>query len=338
MRSDEPVDAVLLWVDGNDPVLNAKRREWAPEGALSLDDQAGKTRYADCGEIHYCIRSIRKFAPWIRRIYVVTDGQDPQVEPGAIPVEVVDHSAIFAGYESFLPVFNSIAIETMYWRIPGLSRRFVYFNDDFFLARPVEPSDFFTEDGVIAYARPFSVPYEALLRRLRYDPEHTHFSFRGVMLNTARLMGEKRRFFRYNHTPRGLLRDYYEEAFAARKDLLEKNISCRFRDPGQFSVEEMIYLSEAAAGTLEVRPFRKDLYFWQCREGKGLREVHRPQFPGQTAGGGACRGIRLPGRNPQSLPVVTRQLSSFSPDPSGRTVTRYRWFLATSKLSRLPPR
>jgi len=218
MRSDEPVDAVLLWVDGNDPVLNAKRREWAPEGALSLDDQAGKTRYADCGEIHYCIRSIRKFAPWIRRIYVVTDGQDPQVEPGAIPVEVVDHSAIFAGYESFLPVFNSIAIETMYWRIPGLSRRFVYFNDDFFLARPVEPSDFFTEDGVIAYARPFSVPYEALLRRLRYDPEHTHFSFRGVMLNTARLMGEKRRFFRYNHTPRGLLRDYYEEAFAARKE------------------------------------------------------------------------------------------------------------------------
>jgi hypothetical protein len=39
------------------------------------------------------------------------------------------------------------SIEMCLHRIPGLSRRFLYLNDDFFLGRAVQPSDFFTPGG-----------------------------------------------------------------------------------------------------------------------------------------------------------------------------------------------
>ncbi|PIP65081.1 hypothetical protein COW95_03720, partial [Candidatus Peregrinibacteria bacterium CG22_combo_CG10-13_8_21_14_all_49_11] len=50
---------------------------------------------------------------------------------------------------SFLPSFNSTVIELYMDRIPGLSEWFLALNDDFFFGAPVEPSDFFTEDGCV---------------------------------------------------------------------------------------------------------------------------------------------------------------------------------------------
>ena len=32
-----PIDAVILWVDGNDPVLNEKRRKYAPDFLFGHD-------------------------------------------------------------------------------------------------------------------------------------------------------------------------------------------------------------------------------------------------------------------------------------------------------------
>ncbi len=261
VRTDTPVDAVIIWVDGNDPVLNAKRAQWAPEGALENDNQGGRTRYADCGEIHWCVRSIRRFAPWIRRIFILTDGQDPHIEDGAVPVQIIDHKDVFRGMEQYLPVFNATAIESMIWRIPGLSERFIYFNDDFFIAKPVSPADFFTDEGVVCYARPFSVPLERVLKRLHRDK--THFSFKGMMYNTARLTGESKRFWRYDHTPRGLLRSFYEQCFSEHPQWLEQNLRFRFRDPAQFSMEELLYLDLSSRGKLKVLPAEGNLFFWR---------------------------------------------------------------------------
>lgn len=43
----------------------------------------------------------------------------------------------------YLPTFNCNPIELNFHRIPGLAEKFVYFNDDMFLLRPVEPEIFF---------------------------------------------------------------------------------------------------------------------------------------------------------------------------------------------------
>ena len=59
---------------------------------------------------------------------------------------VVPHAAIFPN-ASDLPVFSSPAIEAHLHRIPGLSKRFAYFNDDVFLGAPTWPEDFVALDG-----------------------------------------------------------------------------------------------------------------------------------------------------------------------------------------------
>jgi hypothetical protein len=89
-----------------------------------------------------------QYAPWIRNVYVVTDKQVPPWlatdHPG---LRVVDHTELFAD-PSTLPTFNSHAIETQLRRIDGLSEHFLYFNDDVFIGRHVEPSLFFYASGV----------------------------------------------------------------------------------------------------------------------------------------------------------------------------------------------
>jgi hypothetical protein len=59
---------------------------------------------------------------------------------------MVPHEAIFPN-ASHLPVFSSPAIEAHLHRIPGLSERFAYFNDDVFLGAPTWPEDFIALDG-----------------------------------------------------------------------------------------------------------------------------------------------------------------------------------------------
>src|SRR5690606_8531700 len=107
-------------------------------------------RFSDGGELRYCVRSIRAYAPWIRRIHIVTDDQVPRyfnlLSARRAGVRFVSHGEIFGGLELMRPVFNSRAIETFLWRIEGLADHFIFFNDDTFFCAPVKPTDFFTPD------------------------------------------------------------------------------------------------------------------------------------------------------------------------------------------------
>jgi hypothetical protein len=156
------VDAVITWVDGADPVHRAKRErhlalaqaDVVAQARAPLHDNGTNPHRWLCGdELNYCVRSIANNAPWVRRIWIVTDAQTPeimQLPPEiAAKISIVDHSEIFAGYDDALPTFNSLSIETMLWRIPGLAEHFLYFNDDVFLTAPVTRSDFFAGDGPV---------------------------------------------------------------------------------------------------------------------------------------------------------------------------------------------
>ena len=65
------IDAVITWVDGDDPRHRAKRQQFGTQKMLNTDDIAGNTRYKSVGEIFYCVASINRFAPWINKIYIV---------------------------------------------------------------------------------------------------------------------------------------------------------------------------------------------------------------------------------------------------------------------------
>ena len=46
--------------------------------------------------------------------------------------------------DSHLPTFSSPAIETHIHRIPGLSQKFIYLNDDVMFGKDVWPDDFYS--------------------------------------------------------------------------------------------------------------------------------------------------------------------------------------------------
>ena len=144
-----PVDVVLTWVDGEDPEWNAAREARLAEltGTATTRESSGQARFVSRDELRYAMRSVHLFAPWVRRIHLVTAGQVPDWLDTAHPqVQVVDHSVVLP--PEALPTFNSHAIESGLHRVPDLSEHFVYLNDDFLLARPLGPERFFSAAGL----------------------------------------------------------------------------------------------------------------------------------------------------------------------------------------------
>ena len=45
--------------------------------APTPDEAASESRYRDTGELRYSLRSLEKYAPWVRHVYLVTDDQIP---------------------------------------------------------------------------------------------------------------------------------------------------------------------------------------------------------------------------------------------------------------------
>ncbi|PUA82372.1 stealth conserved region 3 domain-containing protein [Nocardioides currus] len=138
-----PIDVVYTWVDGDDPDWNEQRS--ARQGDDARREAAGAARFRSRDELRYSLRSLHLFAPWVRRVFLVTAGQRPSWLADDDRVTLVDHRDILP--TEALPTFNSQAIETALHRIPGLAEHFVYFNDDVFLARPTRPELFFSPGG-----------------------------------------------------------------------------------------------------------------------------------------------------------------------------------------------
>lgn len=159
------IDAVYTWVDGGDPAWRESRREalaGRPAGSFhpGATDEA---RFRSRDELRYSLRSLAMYAPWVRRVFLVTNGQTPEWLNLDNPrLELVPHDAIFDD-PAQLPTFNSNAIISRLHHIPGLSEHYIYFNDDVFLGRLLQPRDFFTPSG-LAFVfpsqnrRPFGAP------------------------------------------------------------------------------------------------------------------------------------------------------------------------------------
>lgn len=145
-KFNHPIDLVYLWVNGNDPKWRAKK-EKVTGVRDDLRDENCEGRYADNNELMYSLRSVEKYAPWINKIFIVTDEQTPTWLDVSNPkIKIVDHREILS--QNALPTFNSTIIEHAIHRIPGLSEHFLYANDDMFINNFVRPEDFFTAEGM----------------------------------------------------------------------------------------------------------------------------------------------------------------------------------------------
>ena len=136
------IDAVVCWVDSTDLAWQGVFEQYKPS---AVDSAATHTaRFYNADELKYCLRSIRQYLPWIRKVWVVTMNQKPRWWIDCDFATIVDHKDIMPA--SALPTFNSLAIETCMHRIPGLAQQFIYLNDDFFFGKEINEGWFFRDE------------------------------------------------------------------------------------------------------------------------------------------------------------------------------------------------
>lgn len=148
------VDVVYTWVNHADAA-------WRAQIAGYRDlDEIDWERYRANDELRYSMRSIHRFAPWVRNVFVVTNCQRPDWLADHAKVRWVPHEAVFPPSEHYLPTFNSHAIESCLMRVEGLSEQFVYMNDDVFMGMPVAKSDLFAPNGMsLSYLERYGVVF-----------------------------------------------------------------------------------------------------------------------------------------------------------------------------------
>jgi len=246
------VDAVIPWVDGSD--LNWQNRfNKYSQKKINFDNKKDTVRYNSIGEINIAIKSIIKFAPYIRKIFLVTDNQKPksfeQLKDLALKKNIdlllVDHKVIFKGYEDCLPVFNASSIESMVFRIPELAEHFVYFNDDTFLMRKTSIEDFFIQGKPIIRGKWQSFYEDQFFRKNYYllvGDKNKKESFNKVSINqmqqnSAKIAGLSN-YVKKHHVPAAIRKSTLEKFFK-NNDILRDNVKYRFRDQSQFVLASM---------------------------------------------------------------------------------------------------
>ena len=112
----------------------------------------------DCEELRYSLRSILEYIPWVRKIFIVMPNEKvkflkPYDEIKDRIVYVKDKDLL--GYDTaniFAFSFNLHKMEKF-----GISKNFIYMEDDFFFGKPLEKKDFFYYDEKESKVFPFVV-------------------------------------------------------------------------------------------------------------------------------------------------------------------------------------
>jgi Stealth protein CR2, conserved region 2/Stealth protein CR4, conserved region 4 len=145
------VDIVYLWVNGNDDAWRVKRRSAVNQlnasqrAAMALHANV-EGRFRDNDELRYNLRALEMYFPSHGHIYVVTDAQTPDWLRSSDRLTVIDHTQLIPAQH--LPTFDSANIESYIHRIPQLSERYFYLNDDVLFGSPVKVADWFYESGI----------------------------------------------------------------------------------------------------------------------------------------------------------------------------------------------
>ena len=134
----EPIDVIIKYIDLSDPNL-------IREGVRQIKKDE------DNEELRYCIRSILKNIPWIRKIFILMPNEKVRYFKDN---EFINEKIIYVkdkdllGYDSS----NSHAFQFRIWKMKqfGLSDNFIYMDDDYFIGEPLQKSDFFyVEDNKV---------------------------------------------------------------------------------------------------------------------------------------------------------------------------------------------
>lgn len=137
----DKIDIVIPWVDPLDKIWQEDKERFSPmcNQYKSNDEKF----FRDWNTLKYLFRSIEVNMSWINNIHFLTYGHIPKwinTEHPKLKIQI--HSSFFKKDHAF-PVFSSDAIEMNLSNIPELTNKFIYFNDDEIVVKPVDQSRFF---------------------------------------------------------------------------------------------------------------------------------------------------------------------------------------------------
>jgi len=139
------IDFVIIWVDGSDPKWQTEKMRYSGAEASKSDVDEATHRYRDWNNLQYLFRGIERFTPWVRKVHFVTSGHVPSwLNLDSEKLHFVKHEDYIPA--EYLPTFSANPIELNLHRIEGLAEKFVFFNDDTFITKPMKETDFFVND------------------------------------------------------------------------------------------------------------------------------------------------------------------------------------------------
>lgn len=189
----DKIDFVVPWVDCNDPEWIASYNRYRPEKPLS-----DKGRFRNWGLFRYWFRAVERYAPWVNKVYLITNGKFPEwINEECDRLVLVKHTDYIPS--KYLPTFNSITIELNLGRLKGLSEHFVYFNDDIFINAPVSPEHYFRE------GLPCDYNFETIYRNPQYTKENKF----GVDIDVFCDVAVLNRYFNRKETVRQAWKKWY---------------------------------------------------------------------------------------------------------------------------------
>lgn len=246
MKNNEKIDLVYMWVDGSDPKWMAKKEKALRAADKPIHKSALVGRFDDNDELLFSLRSVEKFMPWVNHIYIVTDNQTPKWLNTKNPkVSIIDHTEIIP--KKYLPFFNAVAIEVFLSRIPNLTEKFIFANDDLILFAPVSQDFFFDNKGL-----PILMMKESRKRK--------HHSLLGIIVDNGRKMIFNTFGKQYNltltHSFDPYLKSQFDETIKKFWTILEKTTLTPFREKTNIQRTYMTLYNNALSKNTIVLPWR----------------------------------------------------------------------------------
>ena len=139
LLENEPIDVLIKYIDLYDPNLKRKNIK-----EIEKDE--------DNNELKYSLRSIIQNIPWIRKIYILMPNEKvsflkPKDEIKNKIIYIKDHELIgFNSSSNSVFLFNLFKMKKF-----GLSENFIYMDDDYFIGKPLNKSNFFYEENNKVY-------------------------------------------------------------------------------------------------------------------------------------------------------------------------------------------
>ena len=232
----EKIDAVITWVDGSKPDYQRKLKEYL------TDNNTLKRQYFQANEINLCVASIVKYAPFIRKIFIVTDKQRPNLDSikhlvTLDKVEIIDHEEIFRDNKDCLPTFNIRSIDALLFKIKKLSDKFIYFNDDMFLVKETSQEDWFINNKAVltgVWAKTYNKQVIKTISHRIKKFLNVRPSFNAAQSKAANIVGFHDRYFKSYHCGRPQIKSVIKNFYDKNPERLKNQIRHKFRDGRQY--------------------------------------------------------------------------------------------------------